>query len=59
MLNGDLNLNGNASLSNSEDSDDSIVGEHSPFVKHITGKRYSIDPNMSEHVWDPPLHVQI
>ena len=29
-----------AALSYSEDSDDSLVGEHSPFVKHTRSRRY-------------------
>lgn len=29
-----------ATYSGSDDSDDSIVGEHSPFIKHATRKRY-------------------
>ena len=30
-----------AVLSYSEESDDSLIGEHSPFVKHTRSKRYS------------------
>lgn len=37
LSNGDLY---GGSSSSSEDSDDSVVGEHSPFVKHTAKKRY-------------------